>query len=500
MKKVLLLILDGFGIAQQTQGNAVRNAHMPFYAPLLKQHPIEELHASGTHVGLLKGVIGNSEVGHLHIGAGRLVKQDLCRIFDAINNTTFFQNAALHRAMQQVKKTKSTLHVLGLLSDAGVHSHVEHLFALLQLAKKERVERVAIHAILDGRDVPPKSAEKYLRKTEQVLKKFKQPQWSIATVMGRFFALDRDHRWKRTADAYKILTGGKPTYQKSIHVLQDSYAKEITDEFVVPTRLTNDCVKEGDSLVFFNFRADRARQLTMAFTNAPVGFQRSQIKKLCVVSMTDYGKDVQSNVAFPPVILKNTLGEVVSRSGKKQFRLAETEKWAHVTFFFNGLSDKQFVGEDRLLIPSPKVRTYDKTPAMSAGKITREALARLSQEYSLIVVNYANPDMLGHTGDYKKTLQANAFVDSCLARLVPAAQKQGWNIIVTADHGNAERMLLPNGSTATSHTTNKVPFILISNDRKALKKLKNPALHHIAPTILKLLGIKKPKEMGDGFL
>ncbi len=493
--KVLLVILDGFGVYKNINGNAVANSRMPFYSSLLKQYPNTRLHAAGTYVGLLDRYIGNSEVGHLHIGAGRLVRQDLRRIFDAIDDTSFFSNKALNAAMSHVRKTNGTLHVMGLLSDAGVHSHDEHLFAILKLAKLKGVKKLALHAFLDGRDVPPQSAEKYLKRAKAVLAKADK-SWKIATIAGRFYAMDRDKRWHRTKKAYDVLTGGILSGKDSVAALKDAYQRLETDEFVMPVRLNDDVIKSGDSVVFFNYRADRARQLTHAFIDKNFRyFKRKRIQNLCFVTMTSYEQQLPVLVAFPLEHVHNTLGELVASKALSQFRLAETEKWAHVTFFFNGLADRIFRGEHRLLVPSPKVRTYDKTPEMSAGKITISAIKHLNRKYALIVVNYANPDMVGHTGKYEPTILANEFVDKCLAKLVPAARQAGYTVIITADHGNAEQMLHFNGQPCTSHTMHDVPFILVSDRHKRLRRIKDAALYHVAPTVLDIMGIRKPKEM-----
>jgi len=492
--KVLFVIIDGFGIDANKKGNAVTHARMLFFQKLLKQYPHTQLHAAGKYVGLLDGYIGNSEVGHLHIGAGRLVRQDLRRIFDAIHDQSFFTIPEFVRAINHVKKTNGTLHVMGLLSDAGVHSHHDHLFAVLKLAKQRHVKTVAVHAFLDGRDVPPQSAEKYLKRTKAVLTSI-NPRWRIATLSGRFYAMDRDNRWHRTRKAYNAFTSGRATHTSEIAALRAAYDRLETDEFVAPVRLTDDAIKGGDSVIFFNYRADRARQLTHAFVDKKFRpFRRKRIENLCFVTMTNYEEKLPVNVAFPAEHVHNSIGEIVARKGLRQFRLAETEKWAHVTFFFNGLSDTVFKGEDRLLVQSPKVRTYDKTPEMSAGRVTTDAIKRLNRNYSLMVVNYANPDMVGHTGKFKETVQANEFTDKCLAKLVPAAQQAGYTVIITADHGNAEQMLHSNGQPCTSHTTHDVPFILCDK-RYNLHPPKDAALYHVAPTILDLMHIKKPREM-----
>ncbi|MBI4017004.1 MAG: 2,3-bisphosphoglycerate-independent phosphoglycerate mutase [Candidatus Aenigmarchaeota archaeon] len=500
VNKVLLVILDGFGISHKKSGNAVTNACMPFYQSLIKKFPHTHLHAAEKFVGLPDGYIGNSEVGHLHIGAGRRVTQDLTRIFDAIKNKSFFNNKTLLQSIKHVKRSDGTLHLLVLLSDAGVHSHIEHLFAALKLAKLKGVRHAAVHAILDGRDVAPKSACKYIKKTKIFLSSLNN-SWRIATIIGRFYAMDRDKRWHRTKKAYDILTSGIPTHKDAAGTVEKYYAKRITDEFIPPTRLTHEMIKDGDSVFFINYRADRARQLTHAFVDKNfTHFKRRKLNNLFFATMTEYEHDLPVGVVFPQKKIKNSLGEVVAKAGLKQFRLAETEKWAHVTFFFNGLTDKIFKGEHRLLIPSPKVRTYDKTPQMSAAKITNSAITALSKDFALIVINYANPDMIGHTGKYGVTIKANEYIDACIARLVPEAQKKGYSVIITGDHGNAEEMKHANGQPCTSHTRNDVPFVLVSSKQCRIKNVKNAALYHIAPTILDMMNIRKPTEIEQGLL
>lgn len=487
MKKALLIVLDGWGIAPKNKHNAITQASTPFYDELTKHHRVVKLHAHGTHVGLLPGYIGNSEVGHLHLGAGRPVKQDLTRIFDAIKDGSFYQNKPLTRAMKNA--TKNALHLIGLISDGGVHSHLGHLKALLTMAKQHGIERVYVHAILDGRDVPPKSAKQYLAKVDNMLKK----DWHIATIMGRYYAMDRDQRWNRTRQAYNAIVNNKgkafDTWQDA---LKDSYKNKETDEFVKPRIITPAPVQDGDSVIFFNFRNDRAKQLTHAFTKKRfTNFKRDK-KQTHFVCFTQYAKDIDAPVAFPPVKLNNTLGEVISKKGLKQYRLAETEKWAHVTFFFNGLTDKQFPKEDRKLIHSPNVTTYDKTPAMSAKKLAKNACAILHDEtYPFVLVNFANADMVGHTGNFKQTVKAISALDHCLSRVVSAAQAHNYAIIITADHGNAEQMRYPDGSPCTAHTTNPVPCIIIDGTPKR----KTGSLYDIAPTILNIMDIPKPKEM-----
>jgi len=488
--KTLLIVLDGWGVAPKGKTNAITKAKTPFFDELW-QNTHAELRADGKHVGLLPGYIGNSEVGHLHLGAGRLVEQDLKRIFNAIKDGSFFENSVLVRAMKNAAKKNRALHLLGLVSDGGVHSHIEHLFALIKMAKQYKVSQIYVHAILDGRDVPPKSAATYLK---QVAKKLPKNS-SIATIMGRFYAMDRDNRWKREHKAYDAMVNGKGrTYETWQDALDDAYAQGETDEFVMPSIIDSEgMVREGDSIVFFNFRSDRAREITRAFVEGEFsGFKRKQILDLTFVCLTQYDENIDAPVAFKPINLKNTLGEVVAKKKLKQFRLAETEKWAHVTFFFNGLCGRVFDGEDRLLIPSPKVKTYEQTPAMSAPKIAKQARKALDTEnYSFVLINFANADMVGHTGDLKATVDAVETLDNCLGDVVRAAREHDYAVIITADHGNAEQMRYPDGTICTAHTTNHVPCIILG----ATLKRKKGFLYDVAPTVLTLLGIKQPKEM-----
>ncbi|RMD57806.1 2,3-bisphosphoglycerate-independent phosphoglycerate mutase [Candidatus Woesearchaeota archaeon] len=489
MNKVILIVLDGWGIARAGRGNAITRANPKYFEKLKKNNIYTQLNASGKYVGLLKGYIGNSEVGHLHLGAGKLVKQDLVRIHESIDDGTFFRNPVLKKAMNVGKA--HALHLIGLVSDAGVHSHIKHLYALLKMAKALRVKNTYVHAILDGRDTPPKSAKKYLEALEKKGAR-------IATIQGRYYAMDRDERWRREKRAYDALVRGKgPKYPTWQEALKKAYSRGETDEFVLPSIIDpSGRIKDGDSAILFNFRADRARQLTHSFTDKRfTKFKREPIK-VHFVCMTNYDKTIKAPVAFKQQHLKNTLGEVISKAGKRQLRLAETEKWAHVTFFFNGLTDKKFPKEDRKLIPSPRISTYDKKPEMSAHEITQEAKKSISKDkYEFILINYANADMVGHTGKLRPTIKAVRVVDECLSDLVPFAKRRGYNIIITADHGNAERKRYPDGSISTAHTTNKVPCIIVSGQNIRMSFVKNPALYNIAPTVLKLMGLKAPKEM-----
>ncbi len=498
MKPACLIVLDGWGIAPPGPGNAVTLARPRHIETLWNDNAHAMLDASGTAVGLLPGFMGNSEVGHLHLGAGRLVKQDLTRITDAIKDGSFFRNKVLTGAMK-----RKTVHLLGLISDGGVHSHIQHLFALIKMAHKQKVRQVYVHAITDGRDVPPKSALKYVRQVEKELAKYGN-NWKIATVLGRYYAMDRDNRWNREHKAYSAMVEGEGHAHKTAEeAVLDAYKRGETDEFVLPTVVEPaGLVKKGDSIIFFNFRSDRARELTRAFVQGKFNkFRRRKITSLHFTCLTQYDPDIRAPVAFPPTYINDTLGEVISKHKLRQFRLAETEKWAHVTYFFNGLSGKIFNGENRLLIPSPKVATYDKKPEMSAYAITKKAIEVLNtKKYALVLINFANPDMVGHTGKIPETVSAVKTVDECLAYVVATAQRNGYDVVVTADHGNAEQKTYPDGSICTAHTTNKVPFIIVSSEKHRLRKIKKPALYHVAPTILQLMGIQKPKEMEPGLL
>lgn len=498
MKTVCLIVLDGWGIAQPNPGNAITLAKPRRIETLWQDHAHTMLEASGTAVGLPPGFIGNSEVGHLHLGAGRLVKQDLTRINEAIKNKSFFKNKELLRAMQG-----KTVHLLGLVSDAGVHSHIDHLLALIQLAKQQKARKVFVHAITDGRDTPPQSAMPYLRTVENALAKSNE-NWKIATVMGRYYAMDRDNRWNREHKAYDAMVNGVGERAEHIDAaISQALQRGETDEFIKPTIIAPEGrVKPGDSIIFFNFRSDRARELTRAFVQGKFNkFKRKKLINLKFVCLTQYDPAIKAPVAFPPIPIKNTIGEVISAHKLKQFRLAETEKWAHVTYFFNGLSGTIFKGEERCLIPSPKVQTYDQKPEMSALAITKKAVQTLqAKKHSFILINFANPDMVGHTGKIPETIKAIQTVDECVAYVVATAQQLGIDVIITGDHGNAEQKRYPDGTICTAHTTNKVLFILITADKRRLRPIKKPALYHVAPTVLQLMGLQRPKEMEPGLL
>jgi len=504
-KPLVLVILDGWGISRAKNGNAIAQASTPQFDSLLKEYPSTILKACGEAVGLPERQMGNSEVGHLNIGAGRVVYQEFTRISKAIGDGDFFENEVLLDAIRSAKKKCKALHLMGLLSDGGVHSHIDHLFALLDLAGKEGLTRVYVHAFLDGRDVPPDNAMVYIKQLENKFKELKFGQ--VATVMGRYYAMDRDNRWERTGRAYRAMVAGEgvmtPSAAAAVH---QSYEKRETDEFVQPTVIVNGRgkplapIEHEDSVIFYNFRADRARQITRAFVDRefkhferPKGFLNPHF-----VCMTQYDKDIDVPVAFPPQNLVNTLGDVLAKHGVRQLRIAETEKYAHVTFFFNGGVEEPNEGEDRILVPSPKVPTYNLKPEMSAFEVTEKVIEAISGgSYDVIVVNFANPDMVGHTGIIEAAVKAVEAVDQCLGRIAGAVKERKGIMLVTADHGNAEVMLEVGGEPHTAHTNSDVPFILVSDERalKEKKLRKGGALKDIAPTILSLLNIPKPREM-----
>lgn len=495
MKPLILIIMDGWGIRKKREGNAVALARTPNFDRLKKKYPYNELKAAGKAVGLMKGMMGNSETGHLNIGAGRIVPEDVVRINKSISNKSFFKNRAFLRAIENVKRKNSTLHLMGLLSDAGVHSLDLHLYALLKLVTQHKLKKVMIHLFTDGRDTPIKSAKKYLKKLEKEIKKYKTGK--IATIIGRYYAMDRDNRWQRTEKAYFCLAKAKGVKVKTaLEGIRKAYQKGETDEFLKPIVVADfQGIKNDDSVIFFNYRPDRSRQLVKAFLEPRFNkFKRGQKLKLKFVCMTKYYKEIEALIAFEHFKLKNIFGEVISKKGISQLRIAETEKYSHVTFFFNALREKPFPKEDRILIPSPKVATYDLKPEMSANKVTKAVIKAIkSEKYKVIILNFANPDMVGHTGNLKAAIFAIETVDKCLGRVVKAIQDQKGIAIITADHGNAEYMIDPKTKEALSeHSTNPVPLIIVSDKNYALKKGK---LADIAPTMLKILGIKKPKEM-----
>ena len=493
-KTVLLMILDGFGLRDETAGNAIAAAKKPNFDQLWARWPHATLGASGMDVGLPDGQMGNSEVGHTNIGAGRIVYQELTRITKAIRDGDFFSNAALNGAIDAMAPG-GTLHLMGLLSDGGVHSHNTHLYALLELAHRRGVRRVAVHSFLDGRDTDPKSGAGYLEALETEMKRI--GVGFSATVTGRYYAMDRDKRWERVREGYEAIALGKgEKFTDPAAAVRASYEAGVTDEFVRPlVREDYHGVQDGDAVIFYNFRPDRAREMTRAFVDPAFdGFSVQQPRLARYVCMTQYDATMPGcDVAFRPVALTHTLGEVIEEAGLSQLRIAETEKYAHVTFFFNGGVEAPSAHEDRILINSPKVATYDLKPEMSACEVTDALLAALDQkEYGLIVLNYANCDMVGHTGVYEAAVRAVETVDTCLGRVVDKVLAQGGSVLLTADHGNADMMKNPDGSAMTAHTTNRVPVIAIGEERPLRE---DGALCDLAPTILEILKIPQPSEM-----
>jgi len=499
---VMLMILDGWGINPSQEGNAVRLSNTPFLNSLFKEHPHTQLICSGHSVGLPEGVMGNSEVGHLNIGAGRVVYQDVVRIDKAIQDKSFHQNKAFVDLLSQLHTKQSRLHLMGLVSDGAVHSHINHIFALLDLAKEKQVP-VLVHAILDGRDTPPDSGQHYIAQLQDYMERI---QWgSIASLCGRFYAMDRDKRWERVEKAFLLYTKGDGIQEDDpVMAVKNAYARGETDEFIHPILMNqskNDkqnIILDQDGVIFFNFRADRAREITHALTDTTFSeFQRNPLPQLSgYITMTLYEEHFNLPMAFPPVHLSKILGQVVSESGCHQLRIAETEKYAHVTYFFNGGEETPFPNEDRALIPSPKeVETYDQKPEMSALKVTEELIQRIqTDKYDLIVANFANLDMVGHTGILEAAIKACETVDQCISRVIPEFLSRQGIVILTADHGNAEKMIDQEGKPHTAHTTNPVPLVLISTHMKNMS-LKQGKLGDIAPTILSLMNIPIPKEM-----
>jgi 2,3-bisphosphoglycerate-independent phosphoglycerate mutase len=499
---ILLLIMDGYGLSHQKEGNAIAQAKKPNLDRLFHDYPYTTLGASGLDVGLPEGQMGNSEVGHLNLGAGRIVYQEITRIDKAVQDKTFFKNSILTEAMEGAKKRGVSLHLLGLVSDGCVHSSLNHLYALLKMAKEKDVEKVFVHAFLDGRDTSPTGGVGYI---QQLLNKFEEYGIGrLATVAGRYYAMDRDKRWERVRKAYQAIVYGEGNQTNDvIGAIKESYNKQITDEFVVPIVVKDEAnrpigkIEKNDVGIFFNFRADRARELSYALTDEGFKeFPRPDNMTIDLVNLTLYDEKLKTKIAFLPIKMANILAEVLSREGKKQLRIAETEKYAHVTFFFNGGEEKAFDGEDRVLIPSPKVPTYDLKPEMSAYEVTERVIKEIkSEEYDFCVLNYANPDMVGHTGILSAAIKAIEAVDECVGKVIAAVKEVKGIAMVTADHGNAEMMIDPdNGETFTAHTTNPVPFALIMEDFKGGLR-SGGRLADVAPTILYLMNIKKPKEM-----
>ncbi len=500
-KPVVLCILDGFGWTSEEYGNAIKAATTPNIDRIMTECPHTTIGASGLDVGLPDGQMGNSEVGHTNIGAGRIVYQELTRITKSIEDGDFFDNEAFKGAVMNCKKNGSALHLIGLLSDGGVHSHIEHLFGLLELAKKNGLSDVYVHAILDGRDVPPTSGVEYIKQLQTKMEELQTGK--LATVTGRFYAMDRDNRWERVSKAYDAFVNSNGIKaENAVEAVSESYrtidedGKNLTDEFVLPTVLDeNGKIKENDSVIFFNFRPDRAREITRSFSDPQFdGFDHTYFP-VYYVCMTQYDATMPNvHIAFKPQTLVNTLGEYLAALGKKQLRIAETEKYAHVTFFFNGGVETVNKGEDRILVPSPKVTTYDLQPEMSAPEVTDKLVdAVASEKYDVIIINFANCDMVGHTGVFEAAVKAVETVDTCVGRLWDAVEKVNGAILLTADHGNADKMYEADGSPFTAHTTAPVPFAVIGCGDVELRE--GGRLCDLSPTILKVLGLPKPEEM-----
>jgi 2,3-bisphosphoglycerate-independent phosphoglycerate mutase len=498
---VLLLILDGFGYREETDSNAVAAAYKPNWDALWRDYPHTLIHASEKFVGLPTGQMGNSEVGHLNIGAGRVVYQDLSRVDVAIEDGTFFSNPALKQAIDTAKNNHSALHIMGLLSAGGVHSHENHIFAMLEMAAKNGLTKVFLHAFLDGRDTPPKSANESLIALQDKCEALGCGQ--IATVTGRFYVMDRDNRWERVQPAYDLLTRGAAEYTATdaLSALAAAYARDESDEFVKPTRIQATgsapvTMQDGDVVVFMNFRADRAREITRALTDPAFdGFERASLPKFgSFVTLSNYGAEFTLPCAYTADAIHNDLGEYVAGLGLKQLRIAETEKYAHVTYFFSGGKEQPYPGEDRILVPSPKVATYDLQPEMSAFTVTEKLeQAILSGQYPLMICNYANGDMVGHSGDMNAAIKAVETLDICVGRVVKAMQRIGGEVIITADHGNAEQMMDHVTHQAhTAHTLNPVPFLYIGRQAHLTE---NGSLRDLAPSLLYMMGLPQPAEM-----
>ncbi len=500
-KRHLLVILDGYGIAEDPSVSAIDHARKPFLDYLFATYPHATLKASGLAVGLPEGQMGNSEVGHLNLGAGRVVYQEITRIDKEIEEGTFFTNEVLVQAARHTRKHHTRLHLMGCFSDGGVHASLNHLFALLELAWREglRPEQVCVHAFTDGRDTDPKSGVHYVRQFQEKAREIGVGR--IVSIVGRYYAMDRDKRWDRTEKAYRLLVYGEgEVFDNPVRALEASYAEGVTDEFVKPCLIDYGDgyptrVADGDAVIFFNFRADRARQLTRAFTDPNFdAFNRGKKLDLLFVTFTPYDETFDLPVAFGKVNLRMTLGEVISKLGGRQLRIAETEKYAHVTYFFSGGREEPFEGEDRILVPSPKVPTYDLKPEMSAPEVARRCAEAIEKEiYNLIVLNFANPDMVGHTGVFEAAVKAIEAVDAATKVVVEAALQHGYTVTVLADHGNADRMKNPDGSPHTAHTTTLVPHLIIKPGFNG--PIKDGKLGDVAPTILRILGEEVPPEM-----
>ena len=505
-KPIMLMILDGFGINEKSDGNAVKQANTPNIDKLMKKYQTTKIYTSGLKVGLPDGQMGNSEVGHTNIGAGRIVYQELTKITKSIEDGDFFSIPEFIEAIENCKKYNSKLHILGLVSDGGVHSHIRHLYGLLEMAKRRDFENVYVHCFLDGRDTPPASAEGYITDLEEKMKE--KGIGKIASISGRYYAMDRDKRWERVKKCYDALVKGEGNKSASATIaIENSYQKEVFDEFVEPTVICNGdtpiaTIGEHDSVIFFNFRPDRAREITRAIVDPKFdGFETKKMETY-FVCFTNYDETMPNvKIAFKKEPLVNTFGEVISKNGLKQLRIAETEKYAHVTFFFNGGEEKQYPGEDRILVPSPKVATYDLQPEMSAREVTEKVVEAInSDKYNAIILNYANPDMVGHTGSLPAAIKAVETIDECVGKVVEAMLAHDGTMLITADHGNCEQMIdYKTGDPHTAHTTNPVPLILVTKNEDL--KIKEGKLADLAPTMLDILGIEKPEEMtGESIL
>lgn len=501
-KPTVLMILDGYGLSDKVEGNAVAQGNTPVMDKLMAEYPFVKGYASGMAVGLPDGQMGNSEVGHLNMGAGRIVYQDLTKITKAIQDGDFFENKALLAACENVKANDSSLHLMGLVSDGGVHSHNEHIYGLLELAKRQGIENVYVHCFLDGRDTPPESGKGYVEELETKIKEI--GVGAVASVMGRYYAMDRDNRWDRVEKAYLALTKGiGETAVSGPEGIQASYDADTTDEFVLPTVVVKDgapvaTIKDHDSVIFFNFRPDRAREITRTLCDDEFnGFDRGERIKTTFVCFTEYDVTIPNKqVAFVKEKITNTFGEFLSKNGMKQARIAETEKYAHVTFFFNGGVEEPNEGEDRILVKSPKVATYDLKPEMSAYEVCDKLVGAIkSGDYDVIIINFANPDMVGHTGVQAAAIKAIEAVDECVGKTVEALKEMGGQMFLCADHGNAEQLIdEETGAPFTAHTTNPVPFILINSD-PAYKLREGGCLADIAPTLIEMMGMEQPAEM-----
>ena len=506
-KPVVLMVLDGYGLSDRTEGNAIAMANTPVMDKLMKEYPFVKGNASGLYVGLPDGQMGNSEVGHMNIGAGRIIYQDLTRITKAIEDGEFYKNEELLAAMENCKKNNSDLHLFGLLSDGGVHSHISHIYGLLEMAKKNGVSNVYVHAFLDGRDTPPASAKDFVARLEDKMAEIGVGK--VASLAGRYYAMDRDNNWDRVKEAYLSLTTGEgKSADNAVKALEESYAADVTDEFVVPTVITENgkplsVVKPDDSVIFFNFRPDRAREMTRAFCDDKfTGFEREYIPTT-FVCFKDYDESIPNKlVAFKKEEIKNTFGEFLANNGKKQLRLAETEKYAHVTFFFNGGVEDPNVDEFRLVNSPKDVPTYDLKPEMSAPEVGMDLVEAIkSDKYDVIVINFANPDMVGHTGVIPAAVKAVEKVDELVGKAVQAVKDVDGVLFICADHGNAEKMIdYETGAPHTAHTTNPVPFILVNYD-EAYTLREGGRLCDIAPTLIEIMGMEKPAEMtGESLL